>query len=183
MLRSACQAGLMHLANTDLAAALECQSQVKKREQVHKRRSQSHRKCFLDQLAEEWAARDKTSRASALQRLSTQESQRSASRRIRFAHRQSESQGITSVIGPDPSDPATEIEFTSQLEVEQAILAENQRRFTQAGTTPLLQEPLLSHVGTIGLNDFTKYILQHGAFPPTLTQRVLKTVFCNSCRT
>ena len=66
----------------------------------------------------------------------------------------------------DPSDPTKEIEFTSQSEVEQAILAENQRRFAQAGNTPLLQEPLFSQVGTIGLTDFTKCILQHGAFPP-----------------
>ena len=156
------QAGLTRLTNTDLAAGLECQSQVKKRKRVHKRRSQSHRKCFLDQLAEEWAARDKTSRAAALRQLSAQESQRSALRRIRFAHRQSESQGITSVMGPDPLDPTKETEFTSQLEVEQAILAENQRRFAQAGTTPLLQSlcPSRNHTSSSGTAIFSSW--HHG---------------------
>ena len=183
MLQLARQAGLTHLTNTDLPTALECQSQVKKRKQMYKKRSQLHHKHFVDQLAAEWAARNKTSQAAALCRLSTKEIQRSASCQIRFAHRQSASQGITSVIGPDPSDPTKETEFTSQLDVEKAILAENKRRFTQAGSTPLLQEPLFSQVGTIGLTNFTKYILQHGAFPPTLTPRVSKTVFCNSCPT
>ena len=36
MLRLARQAGLLHLTNTDLATALECQSQVKKRKRLHK---------------------------------------------------------------------------------------------------------------------------------------------------
>ena len=55
--------------------------------------------------------------------------------------------------------------ITSQSEVEQAILAENQRRFTQAGSAPLLQEPPFSQVGTIDLTKLTECILQHAAFP------------------
>ena len=47
-----------------------------------------------------------------------------------------------------------------------ACLHENDQHFTQARTTPWLQNPLYPQAGRIGLNDFTEHILHHGKFPP-----------------
>lgn len=83
------------------------------------------------------------------------------------------------VEAPDPANNGQQTEFTSQYDVEQTCLWENHQCFNQANLSPFLSEPLYSQVGCIGLNDFTKHILEHDTFPPTFdSSQVDPAVHC-----
>ena len=55
--------------------------------------------------------------------------------------------------------------MTSKTDIEQAILDEHARRFTQASDTPFLLEPLYSLIGPLGVSEACDQILQ-GTFAP-----------------
>jgi len=57
--------------------------------------------------------------------------------------------GLTRVIAP--SDDGELIKMMAERKIEQACLQEAQQCFMQAASTPLLQEPLLSMFGAMGL--------------------------------
>ena len=62
-----------------------------------------------------------------------------------------------------PDDNGIWKEVTSKVDMEQALLDENKRRFTQARSTPFLQPPLLQMVGPLGTGPAAEQIL-NGTF-------------------
>ena len=68
--------------------------------------------------------------------------------------------------------------MTNCEDMENALLDESKRRFTQASSTPFMTEPLFSKIGKLGVNDAAQAILD-GTFqcPPgvePVTQRYIQ---------
>jgi hypothetical protein len=92
------------------------------------------------------------------------EQQRRDARIIRRASSKLQSGGLTSVVAPDSQ--GNWVELTKKEDIERALCAENALRFNQAKDTPLLQEPLFSEVGPLGIGPASQAILDGTYDPP-----------------
>jgi hypothetical protein len=77
-----------------------------------------------------------------------------------------------------PDDDGNWTELTEKLEIETALLKENERRFNQANDTPFLVSPLFDLIGPLGIGQHADAVLD-GTFvaPPGTDPYAVKLLF------
>ena len=97
-----------------------------------------------------------------LKQLKLQEQQRRNARIVKFCNgKLGGSSGLPMVIAPG-THAGERVPCYTKEEIEQAIFAENKRRFWQASHTPFLQPPLIDKVGPMGTGPGAEEILSTG---------------------
>ena len=123
------------------------------------------RKKFIDSLADAIAAEGNEKKSNVIRRLNRTEEERFARRNIKavvnnFA-------GATTRVQLD-DHPSGEPYFTTdKTAIEQALIQENEKKYTLAYSSPFLQEPLLSLLGQDSLTVAGDEILAGTFIPPT----------------
>ena len=117
-------------------------------EKILAKLTETTRKSWLTSLCEARAADGNLSKEQELKNRIRTEEQRRNARIIRRVNGKLRSGSVTSVVAPDENGIWREV--TGKVDMEQALLDENKRRFTQASNTPFLQLPLLQMVGPLG---------------------------------
>jgi hypothetical protein len=118
---------------------------------------------WLTGLSVAFAAENKTTTAQEKENYIHREEQR----KIKRVNGKLHAGSVTSVIAPNPHDPNLRLEMPSKVDMEEARLAENKRRFNQAADTPFMQPPLYDLFGPLGITKAADRILD-GTFkiPP-----------------
>jgi hypothetical protein len=104
---------------------------------------------WLQSLGEAKAELGRMSAAQAVKNMIRREEQRRNARLIRRVNDKLRSGSVTMVLAPDAEGNWTE--RTDKLEIETALLQENERRFNQANDTPFLVPPLYDLIGPLGI--------------------------------
>ena len=113
------------------------------------------RPAFLDGLADALAATGNISRSSAIRQLKSQEESRHSHRMIRVAIKEfSGAPFHMELIGDKGPFISTDKE-----EIEKALMIEYENKYRLAESSPFLEEPLLSDLGQLALNDKANAIL------------------------
>ena len=135
----------------------------------------SRRETWLATVAGALAAEGKLTKEQHILNMRNRERQRRNARIIRRVNGKLRAGAVTSVIAPDRHGQWREV--TTKREVEDALIEENIRRFSQARDTPFLQEPLLSAVGPFGTSPGAEEILK-GTFqiPPGVDHYAAKLI-------
>jgi hypothetical protein len=104
------------------------------------------------------------------------EEQRRNARMIRRVNDKLRSGSVAMVLAPDEDGNWTE--RTGKLEIETALLQENERRFNQASDTPFLVPPLYGLIGPLGVGLHADAVLD-GTFvaPPGTDTYAVKLIY------
>ena len=113
---------------------------------------------WLEGLCEARAKENNTDGESELRQRIQAERSRKEARLIAKVNGKIRSGAVTTVWAPDGQGGRAEM--TNRSEMEQALLDESQRRFTQASDTPFMKDPLFSLVGKLGITAASKEILE-----------------------
>ena len=131
---------------------------------------------WLQSLGEAKAEMGQMSAAQAVKNMQRREEQRRNARMIRRVNDKLRSGSVTMVLAPD--DDGNWTERTDKIEIETALLQENERRFNQANDTPFLVPPLFDLIGPLGLGVHADAILD-GTFvaPPGTDPYAVKLLY------
>ena len=141
-----------------LEEALENRSSAFCHEKILAKTTESTRQSWLLSLCEARALEGNTSKEQELKNWIRIEEQRRNARIMSRVDGKLRSWSVTSTVAPDENGIWREV--TERQIMEQALLDENKRRFTQASDTPFLQPPLLQMVGALGTGPAAEAILQ-----------------------
>jgi hypothetical protein len=140
-----------------LEEALENRKSAYRYEKILAKSTETTRTSWLTSLCEARAADGNLTKEQELKNMIRTEEQRRNARIICRVNGKLQSGSVTSVVAPD--DNGIWKEVTSKVDMEQALLDENKRRFTHARSTPFLQPPLLQMVGPLGTGPAAEQIL------------------------
>ncbi len=115
---------------------------------IGKREATDKRVTFLESLAEARAMHSNTKAEMELKQLMHHEQQHWDSRLIKAMNKKLHGGSLTVVIAPNVQ--GNWVEYNDKTGMEQAMVNEDSRRFSQAGNTPFVQEPLAAQVGRYG---------------------------------
>ena len=168
------QADITDYSNITLEQALAERKEAYLENQTLKSNT-ARRETWLESVAGALAAEGKLTKEQCILNMRNRERQRRNARIIRRVNGKLRAGAVTSVIAPDRQGVWREV--TSKKDVEDALIAENIRRFSQAQDTPFLQEPLLSAVGPVGTSMGAEEIL-NGTFqlPPGVDPYAAKLI-------
>ena len=143
----------MHQANITEYSTITLEQALEERKEAYLENQKlksntSGRETWLESVAGALAAEGNLTKEQYIMNMRNWERQRRNARIIRRVNGKLRAGAVTSVIAPDQQGHWREV--TSKREVEDALIAENIRQFSQASDTPFLQEPLLSVVGPFG---------------------------------
>jgi hypothetical protein len=124
-----------HLLDT-LSEIEEARASIWREQKRLKAQATSLRASWLQSLAEAKAELGLMLAAQAVSNMQRREEQRRTARMIRRVNDKLRSGSVTMVLAPDDDGHWTE--HTEKLEIETALLQENERRFNQAKDTPFL---------------------------------------------
>ena len=122
-----------------------------------KKNAQTSRTIFIQELATQQAAIGNETVSNAILRINRNEELRESYRRIKLVTKPY--YGATEkVLIPSP-DGQSEIITTNKLQIEQSLSHQNKKKFTDAYSSPFLQEPLASDLGQEAVSNEAKKIL------------------------
>lgn len=84
---------------------------------------------------------------------------RKANMEVRFALKKTQANSILSMDIPVPNNPTETITLHDKAEIEEAVMADHKIKFLQVWDTPVMEEPLYSMLGPLGLNPAAEEIL------------------------
>ena len=138
----------------------------------HKKQSATLRKTFLQTQAEELARKKNQSTTNIYKQIIQREKQRDSARQIKYALKKVKEGNVTTI---ETEKFGRTIELSSQHDIEQALIKENQEKYSQTNATISMKEPLLSLLGPVGDSDFAQQILNGTAqFPVSVPQSSIK---------
>ena len=141
-----------------LEEVLSNRTRAYRAEKILAMQSEVNRRSWLESLCEAKEEAGEGNKDSVYKRLIRIEEQRRNARIIARVNGKLRLGSLTSVVAPNESGEWVEV--AGKVEVEKALLFENERRFNQAKDTPFLQQPLLDVVGKLGLGKAAEEILQ-----------------------
>jgi hypothetical protein len=141
-----------------------------------KRKASELRPSCLQSLGEAKAGLGLMSATQAVKNMQRREEQRRNARMIRRVNDKLRSGNVTMFLSPDNGGNWTE--RTDKIEIERALLRENERRFNEANDTPFLVSPLYDVIGPLGLGVHADAILD-GTFvaPPGTDPFAVKLLY------
>ena len=122
-----------------------------------KRNAQASRTIFIQDLAAQQAALGNESVSNAISRINRNEELRESFRRIKSVTKPF--YGATEKVLISSQDGQSEMITTDKLQIEQALAIQNQKKFTDAYSSPFLQEPLISELGQEAVTKRAEQIL------------------------
>ena len=131
-----------------------------------KKDAQISRELFIQNLASQQAALGNESTSNAILRINRNEELRESYKRIKMVTKPYF--GATEKVLIPNQDENSEIVTTDKLQIEQALAKQNKKKFTDAYSSPFLQEPLLSEIGQDATSKKAQAILK-GTYKPNST--------------
>ena len=159
------------IAESDIYAlsADQCQSKLdaaKERYRSAKKVATEKRETWLDELASALATQGNTAKATIIERLKREESQRRVFRKLKYLRGKIRSGSVSFIhtLGPDGNIQ----EVTEKESMERLLLDANENKFRQCESTPMMVEPLLSVFGQLGINTLAAKQVMAGEYvcPP-----------------
>ena len=126
-------------------------------EKIMAMQSEANRQSWLESLCEAKAEAGEGDKETVYRNLIRVEAQRRNARIIGRVNGKLQSGSVTSVVAPNENGEWVEV--VGKVEIEKALLQENERRFNQARDTPFLQHPLVDLVGKLGVGKAATEIL------------------------
>ena len=145
-----------------------------------KKEAESLRLAFLEALAISLEAEGKGKKAKIIEGMIKLEEQRKMYRKLKPLSRKfSENLSTTSVI---LTNNGITHELTEKVQMEQAIIDENRKKYHQCETAcPFMSEPLLSEFGAFGENTATERVLK-GTYKGNFASNDLMPNFLDACK-
>jgi hypothetical protein len=164
-----------HLLDT-VSEIEDARESISRKQKRLKAQATNLRASWLQSLAEAEAEVGLISAAQAVKNMQRREEQRRNAPMIRRVNDTLRSGSVTMVLAPD--DDGNWTEHTEKLEIETALLQENEHRFNQAKDTPFLVPPLYDLIGPLGIGPHADAVL-HDTFvaPPGTGPYAVKLLY------
>jgi hypothetical protein len=160
-------AGLRDISNMTLNEVDNQLADAWKQYRRLKKQATSLRATWLEEVAAARASAGKLGIAQEIKNLMVRERQRYEARVIQNTLKAKNRRALSSVEILDASGNV--LEFTSQTQMEEALLKELKIRFNQASNTPFQTDPLLRDLGPLGVSAAAKDVLLGRYSPPSST--------------
>ena len=129
-----------------------------------KKQAAASRSTWLEELAEALVADGHTTKAKKLLQLQAVEAQRRTWRKIKYLRRKLRSGGVTFVIDTLPDGSLKEV--MDKAGMEQVLVRVHEKKIRSSEHTPLMNEPLLSDFGHLGVDKPASDKVMAGTYEP-----------------